>query len=78
MYGGLTSEPRASLRTVIGGLTRMRLAYCAPRAARVPQPYRLAQQVLIISSTTPTQLEHYIRALPSLPFTNLPTASHTT
>ena len=56
----------------------MRLAYCAPRAARVPQPYRLAQQVLIISSTTPTQLEHYIRALPSRPFTNLLTASHTT
>jgi hypothetical protein len=63
----LTREPRASLWNVIGGLTRMRLAYCAPRATRVPQPYHLTQHVLVISSTTSTQIDHYLCALPPSP-----------
>jgi len=56
----------------------MRLAYCAPRVTCVLRLYCPAQQVLATSNDTPTNLEHYIRGLPSRPFTNLLTASHTT
>ena len=56
----------------------MRLAYCAPRVTCVLRLCCPAQQVLATSNDNPTNLEHYIRALPSRPFTNLPTASHTT
>jgi hypothetical protein len=81
-HRGLISEPRASLRIVIGDLTCMRLAYCAPRATtttHVPQPYGLAHRLLPSSSTAPTEPEHYIRALHCLSpaFIYLPTASHT-
>jgi len=56
----------------------MMLAYCDPRVTCVLRLYCPAQQVLATSNDTPTNLEHYIRALPSRPFTNLLTASHTT
>ena len=56
----------------------MRLAYCAPRVTCVLRLCCPAQQVLATSNDTPTNLEHYIRALLSRPFTNLLTASHTT
>jgi hypothetical protein len=57
---------------------RPRLAYCAPRVTCVPWLSCPVQQVLATSNNALTRLEHYIRALPSRPFTNLLTASHTT